>query len=74
MLTLTKVSTPIIGWLAEALGWIMNGIYAFFESMGIANIGLCIIVFTLIVNLLMTPLRIKQQKNSKVQALISPEM
>lgn len=74
LISLTKVTTPVIGWLAEALGWIMNGIYLFFQNFGVENIGLCIIVFTLIVNLIMTPLRIQQQKNSKIQALISPEM
>lgn len=43
----------------------------FFE---IENIGLCIIIFTVIVYLLMTPLQIKQQKFSKMSAVMNPEL
>jgi len=64
----------LIGPIAEVMGWIMNAIYGFLSSFGIYNIGLCIIVFTILVNLIMTPLRVKQQKNSKIQALVTPEM
>ncbi|MCI9230428.1 MAG: YidC/Oxa1 family membrane protein insertase, partial [Lachnospiraceae bacterium] len=38
------------------------------------NIGLAIILFTIVVNLLMTPLNIKQQKFSKLQVKMSPEL
>ena len=74
LLVLTKMDMFIIGPISELLGWIMNGIYMFFEGFGIYNIGLCIIVFTILVNLLLFPLRIKQQKSSKLQAVINPEM
>lgn len=74
LITLTKVSTPIIRYLADALGWVMNGIYNFFQNFGISNIGLCIIIFTLIINIILTPLRIKQQKSTKIQSVITPEM
>ena len=53
---------PILGWIAELLGWVMNGIYVVLEKVGIQNIALCIIIYTIIVYLIMTPIQIKQQK------------
>ena len=89
-LLLTKSTTPIIGWIASLLGLIMNGIYeglayinqnafgrsmvVFGEKMSYANIGLAIILYTVIVYLAMTPLQIKQQKNSKMMSVINPEL
>ena len=52
------------------MGWLMNGIY----SIGITNLGLCIILFTIIIYAFMTPLQIKQQKFSKMNAVMSPEL
>jgi len=68
---MTKVSMPIIGWVSEILGWMINVIYSGLELIGITNIGLSIILFTLVVYLLMTPLQIKQQKFSKLCSLRS---
>ena len=71
---MTKVSMPIIGWVSEILGWMINVIYSGLELIGITNIGLSIILFTLVVYLLMTPLQIKQQKFSKLNAVMQPEI
>ena len=65
---------PIIGWVSEILGWMINVIYSGLELIGITNIGLSIILFTLVVYLLMTPLQIKQQKFSKLNAVMQPEI
>ena len=65
---------PILGWIAELLGWVMNGIYVVLEKVGIQNIALCIIIYTIIVYLIMTPIQVKQQKLMKVQGLIQPEL
>ena len=46
---LTKSTTPIIGWFAEILGFIMNLIF----DIGITNIGVAIIVFTIVINIIM---------------------
>lgn len=73
-IVLTKVTTPIIGWVGTILGWIINGIYTVLEAVGITNIGLAIILFTLVVYLLMTPLQIKQQKFSKLNVVMQPEL
>lgn len=73
-LLLSKSTTPIIGWIAQLLGWVMNGIYEVLNLMGIPNIGLAIVFFTIIVYLAMTPLQIHQQKMSKVMAIAQPEL
>ena len=46
---------PIIGQIAWLLGQIMNGIYNVMSAIGIENIGICIIIFTVIVDSLMIP-------------------
>ena len=71
---MSKSTTPIIGWIATLLGWLMNGIYNVLSAIGIENIGLAIIFFTIIVYVAMTPLQIRQQKMSKVMNLIQPEL
>lgn len=71
---LTKSSTPIIGWVAIVLGWIMNGIYFVINGIGIPNVGLAIILFTIIVYALMTPLQIKQQRFTKLNSFMQPEL
>ena len=71
---LTKTTTFIIGPVAELLGWIMNAIFWLQEKIGIPNIGLCIILFTLVIYMLMMPLTIKQQKFSKLQSKMNPEL
>ena len=61
---------PII-WV---LGKIMNVIFMGIDAIGIPNVGLAIILFTIVVNLIMLPLTIKQQKFSKLSAKIQPEV
>jgi YidC/Oxa1 family membrane protein insertase len=56
------------------MGFIMDGIYRLLNMVGIQNIGLCIIIFSIIIYLLMTPLQIKQQKFSKLSAVMNPEI
>lgn len=74
MILLTQSSTPIIGQVAWVLGKIMEGIFAVINFLGIPNIGLAIILFTIVVYLLMMPLTIKQQKFSKLSAKMNPEI
>ena len=74
LLFLSKSTMPILSWIAELLGWVMNGIYIVVEKIGIPNIALCIIIYTIIVYLLMTPIQVKQQKTMKVQGLVQPEI
>lgn len=74
MILLTQSSTPVIGQVAWLLGKIMEGIFSVLDFIGIPNIGLSIILFTIVVNLLMMPLTIKQQKFSKLSAKMNPEI
>lgn len=60
--------------IASVLGLIMNGIYEFFHLFGVKNIALSIFVFTFIVKTLMFPLTIKQQRFSRLQSRITPEI
>ena len=71
---LTQNQTPIIGWVAWLLGLIMDGIFNLLDAVGLPNVGAAIILFTIVVNLLMLPLTIKQQKFSKLSAKIQPEI
>lgn len=73
-LLFTQYGGMILGPIAKVLGFILNGIYVFFDWMGIDNVGLCIIVFTFVVNGLMFPITFKQQKFSKLNAVMSPEL
>lgn len=72
---LTKNTTIIIGQVATVLGFIMNAIYLFLNNLfNIQNIGLCIILFTFVIYMLLMPLTIKQQKFSKLSAQMNPEV
>lgn len=65
---------PVIKQISWILGQVMNGIYNVMSAIGIENIGVSIIIFTVIVYTLLMPLTIKQQKFSKMQAVMQPEM
>ena len=72
---LTQSTTPIIGQIAWLLGKLMDGIYNVLDSLfGVQNIGLCIVVFTIIIYTLLLPLTIKQQKFSKMMSAMNPEL
>lgn len=71
---LTQNSTPIIGWCASILGKVMQALYALFCMIGVENIGLCIIIFTLLIKLVLFPMALKQQKFSKLSTLMNPEL
>lgn len=74
MILLTQNSTFIIGQVAWVLGKIMEGIFEVINFIGLPNIGLAIILFTIVIYLLMMPLTIKQQKFSKLSAKMNPEI
>ena len=75
MILATKSGTPIIGQVASVMGWIMDGIYKMLDGLfGVQNLGICIIIFSIIIYALMTPLQIKQQKFSKLSAFMQPEL
>lgn len=71
---LTQNSTPIFKYIVWILGKIMDIIFEFLYLIKIPNIGLAIILFTIVMYLLMMPLTIKQQKFSKLSAKMNPEL
>lgn len=71
----TQHSGFILGPIAKLLGLIMNAIFNIMDSVfGVQNIGLCIILFTIVIYMFMLPLTYKQQKFSKMSAKMSPEL
>ena len=71
---LTAYNGAILGPIAKLLGWIMNGMYILMEKVGISNVGLSIILFTIVIYALMFPLTYKQQKFSKLSQKMNPEL
>lgn len=71
---LTQYSGAILGPIAKLLGWIMNWIYLLLQMLGIENIGLTIIVLTILIYMCMLPLTIRTQKFSKLQQRMQPEI
>lgn len=64
-----------MSYLYQFLGWILEGIdWVVFHTLGIHNVGICIILFTFIVYLIMFPLNAKQQKSSRLMTKINPEI
>ena len=55
IIILTQDNGIIIGTVAKLLGLIMNALFNLIDMIGIPNIGLAIILFTIVVNLLMLP-------------------
>ena len=74
LMLLTQNSTPIFKYIVMLLGMIMNLIFEFLDLIGIPNIGLSIILFTIVIYFLLMPLTIKQQKFSKLSARMNPEI
>lgn len=60
-----------ISWL---FGKIMDLIYNILSVNGVASIGLCIILFTIVVRLIMLPLNINMQRSTKINSFIQPEI
>ncbi len=73
-LLLTAYDGSILGPIAKILGWLMNGIYNVMAAIGIENVGLAIIIFTIVMYMLMFPMTYKQQKFSKLSQKMQPEL
>ena len=71
----TQNTGAILGPIAKLLGVVMNAIFNLMDSLfGVQNIGLSIILFTIVVYTCMLPLTYKQQKFSKMSAKMNPEI
>lgn len=74
MILLTQYNGAILGPIAKVLGWIFNALFELTANFGIFNIGLTIILFTVIIKLIMLPLTVKQMKFSKMSSIMNPEL
>ena len=73
-IALTKYNGSILGPIAILLGLIIDTLFNILSGIGLPNIGLAIILFTIIIYLLMLPLTFKQQKFAKMSAVMNPEI
>ena len=71
---LTQNDGLILGPISKILGYLMEGIFTLLDLIGIPNVGLSIILFTIVIYLLLMPLTIRQQKFSKLSAKMNPEL
>ena len=65
---------PIFNIIVKIFGYLMNGIYIVIDKIGLPNVGLAIIIFTLITRIILYPSTVKQQKSSKIMNIIQPEI
>lgn len=73
----TPYQGRIVGPIAYVMGKIMNVIFNMIDQIPFiksGQIGLAIIGFTIVMNIAMLPLTIRQQKFAKLQARMQPEM
>lgn len=65
----------VLGPISWLFGELLNFIYNLLANdNGIANLGLCIIIFTIVVKVLTFPLTFKQQKSAKINMFLQPEI
>ena len=64
---------PVIKQIIILFGYAVEYIYKFLELIGLPNLGLCIILLTIVVKLILLPLTVKQQRfiRCKSKAYIS---
>ena len=70
---LTQVG-GFLGPFAWVFGKVFNLLYELLSLVGIENVAITVILFTIVTKLLMTPLTIKQQKFSKLSNKMNPEI
>ncbi len=71
---LTKQGGFIVKPISILFGYVFDFIYNVMCSVGVVNIGVAIIIFTLFARLLMFPMMLQQSKSSKIMAYIQPEL
>lgn len=71
---LSQNDGAILGPVAMVLGKLLNVIFVFIDKIGFPNVALAIFLFTVVINLILLPLTIKQQKFSKLSAKMNPEI
>jgi YidC/Oxa1 family membrane protein insertase len=70
----TTADWPIIREIANLLGALMNLLYDGLSAIGMYNVGVTVIIFTIILLNLMLPLTIKQQRGMRIQQVMQPDI
>ncbi len=68
------IYSTIINPIAWVLGKILDVLFICIHSIGLGNIAIAIVLFTLLVKILMLPLTVKQSKMMKLNSVIAPEV
>lgn len=74
---MTKYSGAILGPIALVLGFVLSGIYDFIKLITgghVENVGISIIILTIIIYSCLYPLTYKQQKFSRLSQKMAPEL
>lgn len=72
---LTAEDGMLLGPISWVFGKMLEFLYNLFANgEGVANLGLIIIIFTVLVKIMLFPLTFKQQKSSKINSYIQPEI
>lgn len=71
---LTQQGGFIVKPISILLGEILNLIYNLLSNIGIVNIGVAIILFTILIRLCLLPSQLKQNRSTKVMNYIQPEI
>ena len=66
--------TGFLAPITKIFGMLMNLIYEGISIIGFGNIGIAIIIFTIITRLILHPMTVKQQMSSKIMQFIQPEI
>ncbi|MCP1103109.1 YidC/Oxa1 family membrane protein insertase [Aequitasia blattaphilus] len=77
LLLSSTANWPIVGQIAWLMGKLMNFIYTTLDQMlttDVGLVGLSMVIYTVIVYMVMLPMTINQQKSSKMQAAMTPEI
>lgn len=69
-----SIYNAIINPIAWILGEILDVLFTAIHAIGLGNIAIAIILFTLLVKVLMLPLTMKQSKMMKLNSIITPEV
>lgn len=69
-----SIYNAIINPIAWILGEILDVLFTAIHAIGLGNIAIAIILFTLLVKVLMLPLTMKQSKMMKLNSIIAPEV
>lgn len=73
LIVVTKIG-GFLGPFAWVFGQVFNLLYELLSLVGIENVAITVILFTIVTKLLMTPLTVKQQKFSKMSNIMNPEL